>query len=100
MLTLPNGCQPVKASGNSNERFLISSAYSPPSAAKLMSSKNMPYIAGFTEATGLEMSIVKLYCCSGFCAMAIKDMDNVAVKIMFFNFMAFIFGLLYQVLPG
>ena len=36
--------QPRSGFANSNERFLTSSAYKPPSAAKLISSKNIPHI--------------------------------------------------------
>src|SRR5262245_27769314 len=35
---------------NSNERFFTSSAYSPPSAPRLMSSKKIPHMAGLIGA--------------------------------------------------
>jgi len=48
--------QPIRASGNSKEPFFTSSAYSPPSAPKLMSSKKIPHMAGliFAPADWLE----------------------------------------------
>ena len=46
--------QPIMGSGNSKPRFFTSSAYSPPSAPKLMSSKKIPHIAGLNAAPGLS----------------------------------------------
>ena len=39
---------------NSKERFFTSSAYMPPSAAKFISSKNIPHIVGWIEGPGLS----------------------------------------------
>jgi hypothetical protein len=50
--------QPIIGSGNSNAPFFTSSALKPPSAPKLMSSKNAPHIAGLMLAPGLSASTV------------------------------------------
>jgi hypothetical protein len=47
---------PISASGNSNDRFFTRSGYSPPSAAKLMSSKNTPTIVLAIGAPGVVPS--------------------------------------------
>ncbi len=45
------GCsQPISGASNSKDLFLIISAYNPPSAAKLISSKKTPYIVGWILA--------------------------------------------------
>ena len=51
--TLPHVFHPIRRLGNSKERFSTISAYKPPSAPKLMSSKKMPYIVDCTGAPGL-----------------------------------------------
>ena len=57
---------PIKGFSNSKERFFIISAYKPPSAAKLMSSKNKPNIVGWILVIVLVTSTSKVV----FCALA------------------------------
>src|SRR5471032_545951 len=51
---------PMRGSGNSKPRFLTSSAYNPPSAPKLMSSKKTPHIAGLIDAPGRSTLTVRV----------------------------------------
>ena len=54
--TLPKVFQPCKGLSYSKERLTIFSAYRPPSAAKLMSSRKIPYIVGWMGMPGAVSS--------------------------------------------
>src|SRR5690606_38893499 len=84
--TLLLGCDhPINGASNPKVLFLTISAYKPPSAAKLISSKKTPYIVGWILVIDLVKSTSKFV----FWAVAKKLFSNKPQTVLFvikFNF--------------